>query len=354
MMRVLGVTLVAALLAIWCGCPQPLEQQDDGQPRSRTRIAAGAEQALPDGGAPDEDGAVEEHEPEEEAGSGEDDESPVDDQAAADDAAGSYAELLDADEAEPIEGEDALPEAMDADTAEEPVEVVEEPEPEPQTALDPERLLAAEDEEPAYEHPPARVSRGSVAFAGRWSVVILSLDGRARQSEYDDEWVFELSDDGRCTVSQRVGGDLLTQRGGWEYASDVLTLLMGPGGQRRYHVDSCRADVATLTDTLSGAVLFCLRQEEAADEPEVRRSYLTNFGELKLRRTGQSWWRSTYGEPEGTVLVRQVGRFLVGTWEQQPDRGFVIFELMGAGLDGWWWYQDSLSYDGEWRVPDPA
>lgn len=342
-MRYLGVMLVVALLAVWCGCPEPLDQERTGPGGPAAQPADDTQQTGSPGAEPDAPAAGEQPEPQEGARPAELD-AAAEDLAGADDAAGAYTDLLEPDEATPT-GEDAAPDAIDADAVAEP---------EPQTALDPERLLAADEAEPSYEHTPARVSSGSLAFAGRWSVVILSLEGRARQAEYDDEWVFELADDGSCDVSQRVGGDILRQRGGWEYSSEVLTLLMGPGGQRQYHVESWRADVATLTDALSGATLFCLRQEQQADTPDVQRSYLTNFGELKLRRSGQSWWRSTYGEPEGTVLVRQVGRFLVGSWEQQPERGYVIFELTDGGLDGWWWYQDSLSFDGEWTVPDPA
>ena len=220
----------------------------------------------------------------------------------------------------------------------------------PQAALDAGRMLWEEEDEPAaYDQPPARVSRESVAFAGEWNAVVVNKDGRARLTGGDDEWLFNLDEDGRCRVTQRVNGEIWEQSGGWEYVGDSLTLSLGPGGRREYSVEQPGDDVSILTDGSTGAVLFCLRIDPQAQTVPLGKHYNSDFGTITFRRSGQSYWKGTYGEPEGTLLVRLLGGCLVGTWEQQPGQGFVLLRMQKDGFDGWWWYEASTRFDGTWR-----
>jgi hypothetical protein len=80
----------------------------------------------------------------------------------------------------------------------------------------------------------------------------------------------------------------------------------------------------------------------------VQAKYDTDFGLLNLRPAGPGHWRGSYGEPAGTLLLAQLGRFLAGTWEQAPSKGFVLLELREGGFAGAWLYQSSVYFDGRW------
>ncbi|MCH7471782.1 hypothetical protein IIA79_02390 [bacterium] len=206
-----------------------------------------------------------------------------------------------------------------------------------------------EDGEKSPERLPSRVSEASLAFAGSWRIVVVHKDGRGAMLQGEDAWVIELARDGRCTISKKLGGDTWRQTGDWEYDNGALSLALGPGGTLSYQVDEAAADVSLLTSESGGSVLFCIRMDAGAEASSVAGEYESDFGPLSFRRSGPGRWKGSYGEPQGTLLLHQLGRFLVGTWEQSPYRGFAIFELQGSEFEGHWWYEGSAAFDGSWH-----
>lgn len=219
-----------------------------------------------------------------------------------------------------------------------------------QDVLNPGSMLGGAAEEPVSKHePPARLSAEARAFSGEWSVVVVNQDGHSRLAERDDEWQFALDDDGSCIVSLKLKGNTSEQSGRWELKDDLLTLRLGPA-RRDYGIEQPRDGVALFTDATAGAVLFCVRLVPGERAPLLKQSYELGGSELTFRSAGPGgYWRGTLTEPQCSLLVRPVGRFVAGTWETDQDNGYVLLELTDDGFDGWWWYADSTSFDGVWR-----
>jgi len=199
------------------------------------------------------------------------------------------------------------------------------------------------------ERPTARVSQESMAFAGRWVVVVINQEGRARLFERADEWIFELAEDGIATITQRLQGENREQTGVWELLNGLLILKLGPGGIPRYRVEMSGEDTCVLMQEDRESALFCVRLAADEQAPAVAEEYRTDFGELELSPSGPNHWRGRYGEPEGKLTLTQLGPYLVGAWQQVPGSGFVCFELIDGGFDGVWWYEGSMEFDGAWR-----
>lgn len=370
-MRTIWVALLLAMLFLLIGCPQPIEQNESGDGLVTGETDTAPAELDITMNQPDRDG---------------DAAAPVKDKAAPDGSAAPTRDDDETDSNEPAAGpvglleslagrltgrsadpEEPAPTDPDAgitdlpedgnvallEVTDEPVEV-DPPDPtDPRNALDAGRTpgnATAEDQAAAFEEPPARVSRESVAFAGEWETVVINQDGEARETGGDGtEWRFNLTDEGSCSIIQNLDGEEWEQAGGWELIGTELTLNLGPGGQRIYNVDQPRDSMAILTDSATGAVLFCLRIDDAVKAPMLLKHYDSDFGSVVFRKSGQTYWKGIYGEPEGKLLVHVRGSYLVGTWEQQPGRGFVLLELKPDGFDGWWWYEASTEFDGTWR-----
>jgi hypothetical protein len=207
--------------------------------------------------------------------------------------------------------------------------------------------LVAGDE--AYKKPSSRVSQTSLEFAGRWVVVFIRDRGKVSQPEADDGWVFEFAENGTFVASQHVDGENWQQTGGWEFISDELTLEMGPGGRRTYRVEREGTYLCLLRQADAEIILYCVNLPADAGSTAVARTYQSDFGEVRFRRSGQNYWQGSYGEPQGSLLLRQLGSYLVGSWEQKPAAGFVILQLLDNGFEGVWWYEASTDLDGHWR-----
>jgi hypothetical protein len=356
MWRYLGTFLLIASICGILGCPQPIQ---DSTGTTTVRIdrsddETGAERGT-DALEPD-DGALEPN--------GEDVVEPGDVDAGAGDAPVASDGMEDSDEpASPADEDAGVEHAVDDDAAvgeAEPAEdvdadggagekaVADADDDWKRGALDPERMMGSA-KPLRSERPAARVSEDSLAFAGQWDVVVLIQDGRAALVEYDDAWSFVLMDDGTCTVRQSANGEIWEQSGGWELLRGELSLMLGPGGRRSYGMTRHADNFAVLSDPEGDAVLFMVRDDGDGPRPSVARSYSSDFGELKLHKSGQQYYKGTYGEPEGSLLLRKLQGFLVGSWEQSPAQGFVVIELTDGGFSGWWWYEGSLDIDGEWR-----
>jgi len=350
MWRYSGTFLLTVSICGILGCPQPIQ---DGTGTTTVRIdrpdeASDAEPGT-DALEPDDDGALE-LDGEEVAEPGDEPVAsdgvadldgpggPTDEDAGLEHAADGDAQMDDA-----VPGEDAdaghdADEGAGADTDDDWK----------LGALDPERLMSSA-KPMRSERPAARVSEDSIAFAGQWDVVVLAQGGRAALVEYDDSWSFVLMDDGRCTVRQRANGEIWEQSGGWELLGGKLSLMLGPGGQRSYGVTRQADNFTVLSDPEGDAVLFAVRDDGDGPQPSVARSYSSDFGEMTLHKSGQQYYKGSYGEPEGSLLLRKLEGFLVGSWEQSPAQGFVVLELTDDAFHGWWWYEGSLDIDGEWR-----
>jgi|GEM_PF-1932634 len=382
-MRIAGLLLVLIALGLFVGCPRPINTAGDvpadGQADGEITSDAGADPGIDvtmhqTGSEPEPGDDLEPELPGAEPVTDDDQVEPATEDPAVESAPG---EMVIDEPVEPVVP-DVAPEEPAADPA--PVsgtdgpiagrngdeiptpfgvvpgaEPVEEPEPQdPQAALDAGRMLGdgIDDDAPKpYEEPPARVSRDSVAFAGYWTVAVVNQDSKASLTPGGDDWSFDLSDDGKCAITQSVAGDEWSQRGGWEVVGDELTLRLGPGGQRSYTVvlNDEDADIAILTDEATDAVLFCLRIDPEARSPKPAKRYDSDFGIVKLYKSGMAYWAGSYGEPEGSLNFRMLGDYMVGTWEQQPGSGFILLKLDGDEFSGWWWYEASTEFDGTWR-----
>lgn len=362
MWRYLGTFLLIASICGIFGCPQPI-QDDAGTTTVRidrsddeTGVEPGADALEPDDGTLEsDDGELLELEGDTVA-------EPGDEDAGAGDEPGDEAVASDGMEDSdgtggPGDGDAGFEHAVDGDALVDDAEPGEDAdigdgedniaEPQP-GALDPSRVMGSASRVRS-ERPQARVSEDSIAFAGQWDVVVLTQDGRAALVEHDDAWSFVLTDDGSCSVRQRAGGEIWEQSGGWELLRGEMSLMLGPGGRRSYGVTRHADNFAVLSDPEGDAVLFMVRDDGDGPQPTVARSYSSDFGEVSLHKSGQQYYQGSYGEPEGSLLLRKLQSFLVGSWEQSPAQGFVVMELTDGGFSGWWWYEGSLDIDGEWR-----
>jgi len=214
-------------------------------------------------------------------------------------------------------------------------------------ALDAENFMGDTSAEEPWGRPEPKLDRDARSYTGRWKVAVLNRQGKARLLEDPDEWVLTLDPGGQFYAKQVKGGQTWRQQGTWELSGVQLRLRGGPGGERAYDVSREMDDIMVLADAGRQTALFCVRILEGA-APAVQARYDSDFGVINLRPSGPAHWRGAYGQPEGTLLVAQLGGYLVGTWEQSPSRGFVIFELRQGGLSGGWWYEKSRGFDGRW------
>lgn len=348
----LALALIAALLL--CGCPQPVSEQG-GLRRLGTNwgeqpveaagdtapAAAEAENAgpLPDSGS-----------------------EPADEPAAEDSAglvgpqplmptakpAGSLQEQLPAGPTLPDTPENAeSPQPAGPQPPATPGPQVTPPPSPEYGALDAENFMGDAPPDTAWGQPKPELSADALAFAGRWQVVVVQRAGEARLIEDADEWLLALEGDGRFYAKQRRGGQEWRQTGGWSIAGAQLKLESGPGGERSFEIIQELSNICVLRDSAREVALFCVRQQQQA-APQVAAKYDSDFGPLNLRPSGPGHYRSGYGDPPGTLVLAQLGSFLVGTWEQAPSRGFAIFELRSGGFSGAWWYAQSSGFDGRW------
>jgi len=216
--------------------------------------------------------------------------------------------------------------------------------------LDPATMLGdAADQPVTRPEPPTPLDRAARAFSGHWTVIVVNQDGHSRVAESDDEWLFKLADDGSCAVSRNLAGKTSEQSGSWELKDNQLTLRMGPA-RRAYSIEQPRENVALFSDATAGAMLFCVRLIPGERAPQLQASYELGGSELRFRSAGPGgYWRGTVTEPECSLLVHPVGKFVAGTWETAQDDGYVLLELTKDGFDGWWWYSESIAFDGVWR-----
>lgn len=210
--------------------------------------------------------------------------------------------------------------------------------------------------------PNTPLSDEARAFAGRWTAAVINKDGAARLLANEDEWVFNLGLDARCTARQKLDGKHWEQSGWWQLQGETLTLSLGPGGVWVFAVQRDGDDVAVwarAVERTGGAqyTLFCVRGEQGRMPPGVAARYNSDFGPLRFEPSGPGHWRASYGDPLGKLNVARVGSFLAGSWEQQPGMGFVLFRLAAEGnagaaqkLDGVWWYSGSTAFDGKWAA----
>jgi hypothetical protein len=220
--------------------------------------------------------------------------------------------------------------------------------PQPQYgALDAENFMGAAPRETVWGQPPPKLGKDALAFSGRWAVAVIHRSGEARLLDNAEEWVLLLDTDGQFYAKQVRGEQTWRQNGAWELGGAKLKLHSGPGGEREFDVSQEMPNICVLRDASRETALFCVKLTDEAPSP-VRATYDTDFGELNLRPSGPGHWRGGYGAPQGTLLLAQLGGYLVGTWEQAPSRGFVVLELREGGFAGAWLYESSTDFDGRW------
>jgi len=178
-------------------------------------------------------------------------------------------------------------------------------------------------------------------------VAVIHRQGEARLLDNAEEWVLLLDTDGQFYAKQVRGEQTWRQNGTWELSGTKLVLHSGPGGEREYDLSQEMPNLCVLRDASRETALFCVKLSDS-QPPPVQATYDTDFGELNLRPSGPGHWRGGYGAPHGTLLLAQVGGYLVGTWEQAPSRGFVVLELRDGGFAGAWVYEDNTDFDGRW------
>lgn len=210
--------------------------------------------------------------------------------------------------------------------------------------------------------PNTPLSDEARAVAGRWVAAVINKNGAARLLASEDEWVFNLGLDARCTARQRINGKAWEQSGWWQLQGETLTLSLGPGGVWVFGLQREGDDIAIWSravEQTGGArfTLFCVRTTEGTMPPGVAGRYNSDFGPLRFEPSGPGHWRASYGDPLGKLNVARVGGFLAGRWEQQPGAGFVLFKLQAQGnagaagqIDGVWWYAGSTAFDGKWSA----
>jgi hypothetical protein len=215
-------------------------------------------------------------------------------------------------------------------------------------ALDAENFMGDAPAQTVWGQPKPQLSEDALSFAGRWLVAVIHRQGDARMLDNNAEWVLELGRDGAFFAKQDRGGQTWRQSGTWELKGMQLVLHSGPGGERTYELSQEMDNLCVLRDPARETALFCVRDAASAKPAAVQAKYDTDFGVLNLRPAGPGHWRGSYGEPAGTLLLAQLGRFLVGSWEQAPSKGFVLLELREGGFAGAWLYQSSVYFDGRW------
>ncbi|MBN2082047.1 hypothetical protein JW859_07550 [bacterium] len=357
-MRLSGAVLVLTGILLLSGCPRPIEQNtptDDtgttmsAPPADGTQAETGTElSADPDApGEPGAGGATDAA-----AGEPESTDAPADGSESAE-APASGGGSDGADESAADATESAEDTAVTLETDDLPVSAPGQGRydrrPEEDDALDPSALLGDGDTRGAEPPPPAPLDRESLKFSGRWYVVVVNKERDSYLAQSDNEWVFELNDDSVCVVSQNKDGVTARQSGHWRIdENERLVLQMGPA-EREYGVDQPREDVALLIDQNTHAVLFCLR-ETGGRAPLLQASYDLGGSQLTFKSAGPGdSWRGRLDEPACDLLVRPSGRFVVGSWENERDHGYVLLELSKDGFDGWWWYASSGNFDGQWK-----
>lgn len=241
------------------------------------------------------------------------------------------------------------PSAPGAGQTTQPVGPVQPQAPAPQYgALDAENFMGDAPVQTVWGQAKPKLSEDALSFAGRWLVAVVHRQGEARMLENGAEWVLELGRDGSFYAKQNRDGQEWRQSGTWELSGMQLLLHSGPGGERSYELSQEMENVCVLRDAEKETALFCVRDDASARPAAVQAKYDTDFGLLNLRPAGPGHWRGSYGEPSGTLLLAQLGRFLVGTWEQAPSKGFVLLEIRDGGFAGAWLYQTSVYFDGRW------
>lgn len=218
----------------------------------------------------------------------------------------------------------------------------------------------------AANTPLSEEARG---FAGRWVAAVINKDGAARLLSSEDEWVFNLGLDARCSARQKLDGRFWEQSGWWQLQGDTLTLSLGPGGVWVFGLQREGDDIAVWSRAMESEdgprfTLFCVRTPAGRMPAGLAGRYNSDFGPLRFEPSGPGHWRASYGDPQGKLSVARVGGFLAGKWEQQPGLGFVLFRLNTAqstgqnkggpgaasAIDGVWWYAGSTSFDGRWSA----
>ncbi len=215
-------------------------------------------------------------------------------------------------------------------------------------ALDAENFMGDAPAQTVWGQAKPKLSADALSFAGRWLVAVIHRQDEARMLDNNAEWVLELGRDGAFFARQDRAGQTWRQSGTWELQGMQLLLHSGPGGERVYELSQEMENVCVLREPARETALFCVRDNTSAKPAAVQATYDTDFGTLNLRPAGPGHWRGSYGEPAGTLLVAQLGRFLVGAWEQAPSKGFVLLELREGGFAGAWLYHSSVAFDGRW------
>jgi hypothetical protein len=187
-----------------------------------------------------------------------------------------------------------------------------------------------------------------VSLAGEWRIVALT---ERDATEYFAQGGYEMTLEatGAASIERDDSGARWQKTGSWDYDGLLLSLRLGPGGVEEYRTSGEDRDIAVLTSLDGSRALFALRIRGDAVVPRLENRYRTDFGPLEIAPSGQGWWRGSYGDPEGKIVVRQDGPFMVGTWEQQPSAGGVVLRLTHTGFTGYWWYDGSTGLDGRWN-----
>ncbi len=195
------------------------------------------------------------------------------------------------------------------------------------------------------EPPKVKLSREAVRFAGSWQAVVFDFGG---ESEHATGERFVVLNDTGTFDSTALNRDGRLESGIWSKDEGTVSLSFGPAGDVKYDVDHA-ADNISIWHGPSGGAMFCIRLPDAATAMSPGERYESNFGPVEFSRSGPGYWKGTYGDPEGTLVLQNAGEFLYGTWEQGELAGYAIFEFNQRGFEGYWWYSGQTSFGGEWR-----
>lgn len=238
---------------------------------------------------------------------------------------------------------DAEPSALEA----EPEAATAENEVEPGPATDLEATEAEPFEEPSFTPQPLKVklSREAVRFAGSWQAVVFDIGGESESAT--GERFVELSDAGSFEATA-LNRDGRLESGIWGMDGGVLSLSFGPAGEVEYTIDQ-PADNIAIWHGPSGGAMFCIRLPAETTALSPGEHYESGFGPLEFSRSGPGYWKGSYGDPEGSLVLQNAAQFLYGTWEQGKQSGYAILEFNQRGFEGFWWYSGQVSFGGEWN-----
>lgn len=202
-------------------------------------------------------------------------------------------------------------------------------------------------EEPKFvpEPPTLKLSREALHFAGSWQAVVYDFSGES-ESATAGRFV-ELSATGSFEATALNPPGRL-ESGIWGKDGDKITVSFGPAGEVEYTIDQ-PADNIAIWHGPNGGAMFCIRLPAETTALSPGEHYESGFGPLEFSRSGPGYWKGSYGDPEGSLVLQNAGQFLYGIWEQGKQSGYAILEFNQRGFEGFWWYSGQVSFGGEWN-----